>query len=215
MNRHEDDAPNDAAEGLAIIDAQLELTRKRSEPDARMLLTYWGVAWVVGYLSLYVTARDSSAHQPAVWSFIVFGVVIAAAIVLTIVHILRRTAGLHGVSARSGTMYGFSWTIGFIGIYLINSGLLRAGASDEVMALAWTALPVFLVGILYLAGAALWQTTVMYVLGTWFVLLAGVATVVGLPDLYLVMTTAGGGGMLVGALAAHIARRRFSAARGR
>lgn len=215
MDARENDVPLNPADSLAIIDAQRALTRARSEPDPRLLFAIWGIAWLVGYLALFTTARSSSEHQPAVWSFVVFALAIAAAIVSTIVHVIRRTAGLQGVSARSGAMYGWSWSIGFVGIYLIASGLQRAGAGPEVMSLTWNALPVLLVGVLYLTGGALWQTTVMYALGVWFVLLAGVATVVGLPNVYLVMALAGGGGMLVGALAAHLARRRFAAVRGR
>lgn len=204
---HDDDAPVDPAEGLAIIEAQRALTRNRSEPDPRLLFGVWGVAWLVGYFGLFWTARDSVGHNPAAWSFIVFGVLIASAIVTTIVHVICRTAGVQGVSARSGAMYGWSWSIGFIGIYLIITGLTRAGASTDVLALAWNALPVLLVGVLYLAGGALFQTSVMYALGVWFVLLSGVATVVGLPNIYLVMALAGGGGMLAGALVSHVIRR--------
>lgn len=49
-------------------------------------------------------------------------------------------------------MYGWAWFIGFTGIYLINTGVEGAGTSDEVLALLWNALPVLLVGVLYLAG---------------------------------------------------------------
>lgn len=207
MNVHDDDTPVDPAEGLAIIEAQRALTRDRSEPDARLLFGVWGIAYLVGYLSLYWTARDSVGHRPAVWSFTVFGIVIASAVVITIVHVIVRTAGMQGVSARSGAMYGWSWTIGFIGIYLIINGLGRAGASSQVLDLAWNALPILLVGILYLAGGALWQTTVMFALGVWFCVLAGVVTVIGLPDSYLVLALAGGGGMLLGTLISQLIRR--------
>lgn len=214
MDAQENDAPFDPAESLAIIDAQRNLTRDRSEPDPRVLFGVWGVAWLAGYLCLYVTAKDSAGHNPSGWAFAVFAALLALAIVATIVHVIMRTRGVQGVSARSGAMYGWSWSVGFVGIYLIIAGVERAGASQEVLSLLWNALPILLVGLLYLAGGALWQTNVMFALGVWFILLAGLATIIGLPTVYLVMAAGGGGGMLLGAVVVQLSRMRL-AKRGR
>lgn len=199
-----DEAPVVPADGLAIIDAQRAVVRQKAEVDDRLILLTWGVAWLVGYLALYLTAKESGS--PAVWAFAVFAGLLAAAVVATIVHTVRRTAGLAGPGSTSGAMFGLSWSIGFTGLALIMVGLMRAGISDVVASLLWNALPCLLVGVLYLAGGALWRSGILYGLGAWIVLVGGGATIAGLPAMYLVMAVAGGGGLLVGAALAHLRR---------
>ncbi len=205
------DPPLDPAASRAIIEAQRTAVREHTEPDGRLLFGGWGAAWLIGYLALYLTARGSADHEPTGWAFSVFAGLLLGAVVVTVVHVVRRTAGVAGPSQTSGTMYGLSWTVGFVAIYLVMSGLERAGASPEVLSLAWNALPCLLTGVLYLCGGALWQSWAVYALGVWMVLVGGVATIVGLPTTYLVMALAGGGGLLTAALLAHLSRRRHRA----
>lgn len=207
------DAPPDPSQVHEIIRAQRLAVRDGIEPDARVLFGAWGVAWLVGYLVLYASARSSSNHTPAGWPFVAFYALLAAAIVVTIVHIARRTKGVAGPSGTSGAMYGFSWTIGFVAVVLIMTGLTRAGADPVVLNLGWNALPCLLVGMLYLAGGAMWRSTVLYALGAWIALVGGAATVAGLPGTFLVMALAGGGGMLLGALITHVLEFRGSRSR--
>ena len=202
-----EDAPPDAASALDIIRAQRLAVRDRFEPDTRVLFGAWGAAWLVGNLVLFATARDAPGNTPAGWSFAIYFALLAAAIAVTIRHVVRRSAGLVGPSGTSGAMFGWAWTIGFIGIYLIMSGFIRAGVSPEIINLGWSSLSCFLVGVLYLAGGALWHSRVLYALGAWIVLVGGAATLAGLPGLFLVMGLAGGGGMLLGALVTHLTSR--------
>lgn len=200
----------DAAASLALIHAQQEHVRDRGEPDARLLFAMWGTAWLGGYLALFLTARTSPTFQPSALAFAVFGVVLVGAAVGTVVHVLRRSAGVRGPSARSGAMYGWSWFLGFLAVYLVNTGIVNAGASDEVIAIAWNSTSCLVVGVLYMAGGALWQERPMFALGVWIVIVTGAAAVVGMPWTYLVMAVAGGGGMLVLALGDQVRRVRRS-----
>lgn len=211
----EPDGPTlDPGETLRLIHDQQERARKGTSPDGRALCAAWGVAWLLGYLCLYASA--SSQGRPEAWAFWVFTGAIAAAIVFTIVHSVTRTAGTRGTSARVGAMYGWSWMLGFIAFGLVLGGLGRAGASDEVMALASNAFACVVVGLLYLGGAAAFQDRSLFVLGSWMLLVAAVATFVGLPSTYLVMALAGGGGFLVmaGVEQALLTRRRRRATAG-
>jgi len=206
----------DPAESLRIIADQTSKVRAR-EPDERLLFAVWGTAWLVGYLALYLTAEgtlpggrdlDDGGTMPASWAFAVFGSLIIAAVVTTVVHTVRGTVGIQGVTPRTGAMYGWSWFLGFAGMGLILGGLERAGASDTVMALASNALACLVVGVLYMAGGAFWQDTRQYAIGVWILLVAAGALYAGLPGTYLVMGCLGGGGFFAGALGAHLARRR-------
>ena len=198
----------DAASALDIIRAQRAAVRDGFEPDTRVLFGVWGVSWLVGNLVLYSTARSTPDHTPAGWSFAIYFALLAAAVAVTIVHVIRRSVGVAGPSSTSGAMFGWAWTIGFIGVFLIMTGLTNAGASPEIINLGWSSLSCLLVGVLYLAGGALWQSRVLYVLGGWIVLVGGASTLAGLPGSFLVMALAGGGGMLLGALASHVREYR-------
>lgn len=218
----DDDLPLDPAESLRLIAAQQQKA-KDIEPDGRVLYGVWGLAWLLGYSTLYTSSLRSAdaaatatgatgvsgaVGQPEPWAFAVFGTLLIAAVALTIVHVLTRVSGVRGANARAGALYGWAWTIGFVAMSMVLAGLARAGANPEVMALASNALACLVVGLLYLAGGAMWHETRLYVLGVWVLLVAGAATIAGMPGTYLVMAVAGGGGFLLMTLVEHVLRVR-------
>ena len=199
----------DPAESLRLIQESQQRARAATEPDGRLLYLVWGVAWLVGYLVLWTSARGNGG-APGGLAFAVLFVLLAGAIAITIVHSVVRGAGTRGPSARTGMMYGWSWFLGFLAYPFIISGIADAGASDEVIGLVANALACVVVGLMYLAGGTFFGDTRLYVLGLWVLLTGGVATVAGMPATYLVMALAGGGGFLVmcGIEAVLVARRR-------
>src|SRR5687768_11411532 len=54
----------DPAEMLRMIRQQQEAARDATEPDGRVLFGAWGLAWLIGYLAMWSTARDTGV--PAV-----------------------------------------------------------------------------------------------------------------------------------------------------
>ncbi|MFI2104180.1 hypothetical protein ACH436_12870 [Isoptericola sp. NPDC019693] len=216
-DRPGDEAGLPAAESLRLIREQQDRARAALEPDGRALYGAWGVAWLAGYLVLWTSARGRG--EPEAWAFWVFAAAITAAVVFTMVHTIGRTAGTRGVSARTGAMYGWSWMLGFLTLSVFLGGLARAGADDEVMALASNGGACVVVGLLYLGGAAAFGDRSLFVLGAWILLVAAAATFAGLPVTYLVMALAGGGGFLVMAGVEHLrvvrARRGAEAGAGR
>lgn len=215
---HPDDDPLDAEASLALIRDQQEHVRATREPDARLIFGAWAISWLVGFLLLWKSSTRTGAlwTQPTAAAYGVFAALMAASVAFSIVHTVRRSAGTRGPSARVGALYGWSWTIGFLAMTLIMNGLSRAGASDQMLALAANALVCVIVGLLYLAGALVFGETSMYALGVWILVVAGAATIVGLPTSNLVMALAGGGGFLIMAVAAHVrlVRRRRRATTG-
>ncbi|MEL7978278.1 hypothetical protein AAG589_20590 [Isoptericola sp. F-RaC21] len=213
----DDDPGLAAADSLRLIREQQDRARAALGPDGRALYGVWGVAWLAGYLVLWSSVQGR--EQPEAWAFWVFAGAIAAAVVFTMVHTLSRTAGTRGVSARTGAMYGWSWMLGFLTFGVFLGGLARTGADTEVMALASNGGACLVVGLIYLGGATAFGERNLFVLGAWILLVAGAATLVGLPGTYLVMALAGGGGFLVMAAVEHPrvvrARRRAAAEVGR
>src|SRR6187431_19362 len=103
MTSDEPDAAPDLADALAIIAAQ----RARADdtrPSGPLLFGIWGAAWLLGYGALWLTTRDDGSPSAlAVAVAITAGVV---ALVVTIVHVMHRTRGIAGASAREGALYG-------------------------------------------------------------------------------------------------------------
>ncbi|WP_166843785.1 hypothetical protein [Isoptericola sp. BMS4] len=203
----------DPAASLRMIRESQEQARTGTEPDVRLLYLVWGIAWAVGYTVLWTSARGAGG-APSGPGFAVFFALLGVATAITIVHTVRRSAGTRGPSTRAGAMYGWSWMLGFLAYPFIISGVARAGASDEVIGLIANALACVIVGLMYLAGGALFCDSGVFVLGLWILLVGGVATVAGIPGSYLLLATAGGGGFLVMAVLAHVVQRRRRAALG-
>ncbi|TDE98927.1 hypothetical protein EXU48_01660 [Occultella glacieicola] len=206
--RADDAPPSDPAAVLAMIAAQRASTRKGVEPNGPLLFGAWGVAWLIGYLVLYVT-YDETLGRSTAWGFVVFGLFLLGALAFTAVHVARRASGVRGASAAAGAMYGWSWVIAFMMACLLFAGLSRAGASPEVMAITANGVSALIVAVMYMAGGALWRVWRMFALGAWIAVVAGAAALIPQPGTYLVMALAGGGGFLVAAFGdLHQTRRR-------
>ena len=196
--------PEPAADPSALL-ATIELERDRAgrelEPDARLIYGVWGAAWLVGFLIFWVAARPAGPVEiPMGVASLLFAGCLAAAMVTTGVHIARRVAGVRGVSARVGAMYGWAWFLAFVTLTAAMSGAVRQGGiSDETVGLLWSVLSGLVVGTLYLAGGALWQDSKQYGLGVWILVSSAVGAIAGYPSVYLVMALGGGGGFLLAA----------------
>lgn len=203
----DDDAPPDPRAGLAIVAAQARRVRD-SDVDERVLFGVWGLAWLVGYGVQWWTATTSPTRTSTGRGGLVFAAVAAVALVVTLVHVVRATHGLAGTSRQVGMMYGWAWSIGFVGQGLVVAGVVAAGASPVVIAIVANGAACLVVGLLHMAGGALWQEVSLYLVGAWMSATAGAASLVPMPDGYLVMSLAGGGGMLVATVLAALRRRR-------
>lgn len=198
---HDDDASLDPREALALLEAERSRTQQHLVPDVRLLYGAWGVAWLVGFLVLWssATGRGPLALPPAAGGA-VFAGLLGAAVVVTGVHIARRTAGVRGASSTQGAMYGWAWLLGFGAMASLMASAAGAGAPPEVLGVLAPALSGLVVGLLYLAGGTMWQDRAQYSLGVWILVSSAVGALAGYPTNHLVMGLLGGGGFLVAAL---------------
>jgi len=81
----------------------------------------------------------------------------------------------------------------------VISEVARTGVDDSTIGLLWAAGSCLVIGLLYMARGAMWLDRTQFALGAWFALVSGAGAVAGTPWIYLVLSLAGGGGMLVGA----------------
>ena len=191
-------------EALAVIDAQRSAFLKRHGIKATPLLTAWGLAWLLGYAALALYRRPDYGLPLAPYLF--FCGCLAAALLFTFAYVVPKTRGIRGRSSREGTYYGLAWALGMpLGALILSRvnaflATLNTSQANEVSSVVSNAVPCLVVGVIFLMSAALWNETVMGVLGGWILLVTLVVTIVGMPWAWWIMSVAGGGGMLVAAV---------------
>jgi hypothetical protein len=203
------DAPLDPAAMLDIASRQSYRMQTLELKSVVAILFSWGIAWGVGFLVLWAgldAGAPFAVAQPA--ASIVFGVLIAAAIVVSMVLGIRMSRGMRGSSNVAGAIYGWSWSLGSIAAWLIGSSLVRAGMQPDVAILYFPAVYSLVVGLLYLAGAAIWQSKLQLVLGIWMIVVGTIAPIFGYPWNLPIMAALGGGGFIVGAIIMLVSLRK-------
>lgn len=207
MERTDGPTELSAAESLAVIEQQRARVGRELRINPVVLYATWGVAWTLGFTGMALTAADQVAIPD--WAGgTTFAALMVAAMVITGVHITRATRGIRGVSSEVGAMYGWSWALGFATLTAINSSLIGRGLTEEQIAILWPASALLIVGVLYLAGGALWRDRFQFGLGVWVLLTDAVSVFAGVPGNYVVLAIAGGGGFLVAAVWFAVLRRR-------
>ena len=192
----------DPAHQLRMVAEQRARTEAALVLDARLVFAAWGVAWSVGFGVLWLAAdRDGGplVAVPQAAAGTLLGLLLLAAAVTTAVLSARAGRGVAGASSRTGAVYGAGWLLGFAMLPAIVVGAQRLGAPPEAVALLWPAVSSLVVGLMYVAGAAAFGDLVQLAVGAWIMVTTAVGCLLGLPELYLVMCVAGGGGFLAAA----------------
>ena len=204
----EDQAPSSAAESLRLITEQTAATQRSLTLDARLQYWPWGFSWLIGFGLLYL--RNGPDGQ-VLWnlpSWLPLATLFALMIVaLVVTSVAGARAGRHlvGNSPRRGKVYGLAWGVGFLSVFTVAGRLSRYLPGPEV-GLMWGALSIGVVATLYLAGSAIWGGQRLMRLGLWT---AGV-NILGVwagPGWHsLIISLAGGGGLILAGLIANIHR---------
>lgn len=202
-----EDETMDARAAAALIDQTHERTRDALMIRVSPVYTAWGVAWLVGLGAMWLSVRGQQPYRgPSAASAALLGLLILAAIAVTMVIVIRRTRGVGGGSAVQGRIYGLSWPVGFAALFAIEGALSSYGASGKVLGVVGAAGPLLVTGLIYVVAAAIWLDWSMFALGTWLALVAVAGAWTGPVTVLLVEALAGGGGFLLAA--ALLARRR-------
>ena len=205
------DAPDEALDPAAAMNlyrAGHARARTAGVDLSRLWMLTWGVAWLVGYLALWVGSRARTGEPPA-WAYgTFFGLLVVAAVVSTAAA-LRSSGRVAGPTALAGTLYAWSWFVAFGGGMAILALVVnRYDVSGPAVPVLYNAVVALIVGSLYLAGSAAFKAPAMFAIGTVFVVLGVIGALVGVPAGYLVMALAGGGLMLVGFVVATVLAAR-------
>ncbi|MEV7229627.1 MULTISPECIES: transporter [Polymorphospora] len=194
-----DAPPPDPVAALRLIERQRAEAIRRFSPDPRLYHWPWGLAWLIvfGLFFLrYGPGGRTFVAMPDWLPLAVLAVAMIAVTVFTAVTSSRTYSQISGESARRGAWYGYAWFVGFAGLFATLARVTPALPPD-LRTLAWSAAPVALTGVLYLAGGAVWLDRNLFVLGAWISGSNIVGVVAGPGWHSLVTALAGGGGMLV------------------
>ena len=192
----------DPAEMFAVMQSTRRATQSKLTRGYAGLLFVWSAAWLIGFGALWFGSGIGGVDLlPTAVAWSVFGTLIGVAIVWSILVGVRSAAsGIRGRSQLQGALYGNSWAIAMPGASLLLFGLQRAGLSPALANLLYPAMFVFLVGVLYLAGGALWRSPAQYVLGIVMIVVAIAATFAGSPWHFVIYATVGPAAMVVVAI---------------
>ncbi|MGI5154923.1 hypothetical protein [Microbispora sp. CA-102843] len=186
-------------ETLRLISRGRAEARRKLGGNPLLLHVPWGLAWFFGLGAMFLRHGPDGrvfVDMPEFLPLVILFGGMAVALLITAVGGYRGNRGVSGRSSEQGLMYGLTWTLGMVGVTAIT-GYLTQFLPDSHRELAWAAVTMATVGILYLAGAAIWADWGMFVFGGWLTVtnMAGVWTGPGWHS--LVSAVAGGGGLIV------------------
>jgi hypothetical protein len=209
MTPIDDDPPlTDPAESLRLIERERANLERSLTPDPRLMLWPWGFAWLIGFGVTFLRYGPGGrvyVGLPDWLPLVVLGLLLLAAGITTGVVGARSSRQMAGPSSRQGLMFGLTWSVAFFGMSVVFSQF-NAILPDVQISLLWAGGMVALTGALHMAGGAIFNDRVMFVLGVWTSVVNIVGIFAGTGWHSLIVAVAGGGGMIV---AGQIGRRRL------
>jgi hypothetical protein len=200
----EERAPTSPEETLRLIATERGAAQRGLQPDPRLTYGPWGVAWFVGFgLSFLRYGPDERVlvPMPAWLPLTTLYALLLVAFVVSGRAGVKAAQHVKGESSIRGLQYGLTWFTAF-GVVVAVAGRFSDALPAPEVGLLWAGLSVAVVGLLYMAGAAIWQSWEMFFLGAW-ISLTNIGGVVAGPGWHsLVVCLAGGGGLLAGGFAA-------------
>ncbi|RIJ51972.1 hypothetical protein DZG00_06795 [Clavibacter lycopersici] len=215
----DDDGPApDPREMHALMEDQ-----RRVAVDAQMSFVWvmevcWGVAWILGYTALWLIDGSDAVSLPLPVAVGIFAGLIALSSIVSIVLGIRNAPGVESSpeSAWQGRVYGISWSVAMVSVYVLGIGLAFNDAPSRLLSIFYTSGFSFVAGLMLLSTAALFHSRSSLLLGSILVVAALAAPFAGYPGNYLVMAVVGGGAYLVtGIVAALLAGRTRRSLRAR
>lgn len=198
---------------LALLENQRRSVEGQIAGFVPVIVLAWGITWLFGFGALWLIDGLRPAFAlPLPLAVAVFVTLLVGSIALSAILGIRSGRGLRGNpgDAFQGAVYGVTWMIGSVAIYVFAAGLAANGMDRDLANIYFPVAFVLFTGIMYLLSAALWQAVPMLILGIWTIVVGLAAPFFGYPTHYLVLAVAGGIGFLVLAVASfvHLARLR-------
>ncbi|WP_327085216.1 hypothetical protein OIE66_22960 [Nonomuraea sp. NBC_01738] len=186
-------------EMLRLIEEQQAAASRRFIPDPLLLYVPWGVAWLIGFGMFFLTyGFDGEGIVQLPWEVslaVLMGCQLMA-LGLLVLATARSGAHVRGESEQRGAMYGMTWFVGMSAVGLIGSRFADY-LPDEQVSLLFTAFLMLMVGVLYMAGGAMYRHWGQFFLGIWVAVIDLIGVTLGPGWHPLLMAVLVGGGAIV------------------
>ncbi|MFC6080569.1 hypothetical protein [Sphaerisporangium aureirubrum] len=195
----DDETVMSPAESLAVIERQKAETSKRLGGDPLPFFLAWGLAWLVGFGAFFLRlGLDGRAYVNISRGacLVTLFVSLALAMAFTALLAWRQGSQVRGASQERGTMYGLSWSVGFV---TMTGIAVRAGKDlpEAESYLLWASLSMLVVCLLFMAGGAVFGTRPMFAVGVALAAVNLLGVVLGPGWHALLASVVVGGGFIV------------------
>ncbi|GAA1883200.1 hypothetical protein GCM10009715_31990 [Paeniglutamicibacter psychrophenolicus] len=215
MNTNQPAAPEPALDpraALASLNQAAAATRASIEPNTAVIYFVWAAAYLAGYGLLHGAAFGWLPLAYGTALLIGAGILLAA-VAYTAVAGIRSGSRIRGDSKFAGMAYGMSWMGGFLVVALFSIAISRLLAGTDQLVTGWliNSVAILVVGIMYMAGAAVFQDRPMFLLGACFTVLNAAGLIAG-AQAFISIFAIGGPVLFVAAgIAMLVLRRRETA----
>jgi len=203
MTPIDDDPPlADPAESLRLIERERANLERSLIPDPRLMLWPWGFAWLIGFGVIFLRYGPGGrvyVNLPDWLPLVALAVLLLAAGIMTGVVGARSARQTTGPSSRQSVKFGLTWSVAFTGMSVVFSQL-NGLLPDVQINLLWAGGMVALTGALHMAGGAIFNDRVMFLLGLWTSVVNIIGVLAGTGWHSLIVAIAGGGGMIAAGL---------------
>jgi hypothetical protein len=195
----EDERTLSPEETLRLIDSQRAETARRLGGNPLVYFGVWGLAWLVGFGAFFLhygLSGRSYAPISARAALTILLVTQALALAVTTYSGWRQGGKVRGETQDRGTMYGLSWFFAFLtlGVAGNHFGVYLPAAEKGLL---WSCLSVWVVSILFMAGAAVWRQPPMFFVGVWIAVVNMIGVLAG-PGWHALLVSVCVGGGFVG-----------------
>jgi len=201
----------DPAAMYALLQNQRLSARAQLGDFVPLISGAWGVAWLLGFGSLWLIDGVEGFSLPVPLAVTVFVATLVAAGGLSAWLGFRTGRGMRGNTgaAFTGIVFGNLWWVGSAAIGILGAGLRAQGMTAELANFYYPCAYVLFAGIMYIVAGAIWHAVPSVVAGLWLVIVAAVASLFPYPQHYLFLALAAGIGFLVLSLTSGLRLRRI------
>ncbi|MDF2710337.1 MAG: hypothetical protein K0R62_5989 [Nonomuraea muscovyensis] len=158
----------------------------------------WGVAWLLGFGTLFLHyGLDGEPYLP-ISQMQAVGVQLCLQVLAGAVAaygITKMSGRVRGDSSARGMMYGYAWFAGMMLMVVIAMRMSPQLPPDE-SGLLWAAVSMLVVGVLYMAGGAIWLDWTMFFVGVCVLAVDAIGVLLGAGWHALLAAVFLGGGFL-------------------
>lgn len=182
----------DPRAALAAISETETTTRRSIGPNVTVLYSIWAAAYLLGYGLLHATTNHWIGLSYGA-SLLIGAAILVVAIAYSAVLGIRSGQQIRGDSSFAGMAYGMSWMGGFATVAVFSIALANLMHDAPQATVGWliNSVAILIVGIMYMAGAAVFQDRPMFILGACFTVL-NIAGLLAGPALFMAIFAIGG-----------------------